>query len=178
MILRRLGLPGAWLVELEPQSDERGSFARTFCAREFAAAGLELSIVQSSLSWNPRRGTLRGLHWQAEPYGETKLVRCVRGAVYDLLVDVRPDSHTWREHVALELDADRRQAVLIPPGVAHGFLTLTDDCELHYSMSAFHVSDASRGARWDDPAFGLVLPAAVSVISERDRAWPDFPTAA
>ena len=174
MRFTRLGLPGAFLVELEPRSDERGAFARTYCAREFAAAGIDAPPVQGSLSWNPRRGTLRGLHWQAEPHAETKLVRCVRGAVYDVLVDVRPGSHTWREHLAIELDAEARQAVLIPPGVAHGFLTLTDDCELHYLMSEFHAPEAARGARYDDPAFGIVWPEEPRLVSDRDRAWPDF----
>ena len=174
MKFTRLGIPGAFLVDLEPHGDERGEFARTWCAREFAAAGIADVPVQASLSWNPRRGTLRGLHWQSEPHGETKIVRCVRGTVYDVLVDVRSDSHTWRDHLAVELDSVRRQAVVIPPGVAHGFLTLTDDCELHYLISEFHVPDAARGARWNDPAFGIVWPETPSVVSERDRGWPDF----
>ena len=169
-----LGIPGAYLVEIEPRADERGAFARTFCAREFAEHGLDGRLVQASLSTNARRGTLRGLHWQAEPHAEAKLVRCVRGRIYDLLVDVRPDSHIFRQHLAVELDAEARNAVYLPPGVAHGFLTLEDDCEVHYAMSEFHAPEAARGARWDDPAFGIVLPEPVAVISERDRSWPDF----
>lgn len=169
-----LGLPGAWLVEIEPREDERGSFARTFCAREFAAHGLATGFVQTSLSTNARRGTLRGLHWQAAPHAEAKVVRCVRGRVYDVLVDVRPESHTFRQHVAVELGADQRNAVYLPAGVAHGFLTLADDCELHYAMSEFHVAEAARGARYDDPAFGIVWPQPVRIVAERDRAWPAF----
>ncbi len=174
MKLVPLGLPGACLVGLEPHADERGFFARTFCARELAAAGLDVRVAQTSLSWNPRRGTLRGLHWQAPPHAEAKLVRCVRGRIYDVLVDVRPDSHAFRQHLAVELDADGRDAVYIPPGVAHGFLTLADDCEVHYQMSEFHAPEAARGARFDDPAFGIVWPAPLEVGSARDRAWPDF----
>lgn len=170
----RLGLPGAWLVEIEPHADERGAFARTFCAREFAERGLATAFVQTSLSLNSRRGTLRGLHWQAPPHAEAKLLRCVRGRVYDVLVDVRPDSHTYRQHVAFELAADARNAAYAPAGVAHGFLTLTDDCEVHYAMSAFHAPEAARGARYDDPAFGIVWPEPVQVIAERDRSWPAF----
>lgn len=174
MKLVRLALPGAFLVGLEPQADERGFFARTFCAREFAAAGLEPRLVQTSLSWNPRRGTLRGLHWQAAPHAEAKLVRCVRGRIYDVVVDIRPESHTFRQHVAIELDAEERNALYIPPGVAHGFLTLADGCEVHYQMSEFHAPEAGRGARHDDPAFGIVWPEPVAVVSARDLAWPDF----
>lgn len=174
MKLVRLGLSGAFLVELEPQADERGFFARTFCAREFAAAGLEPRLVQTSLSWNPRRGTLRGLHWQAAPHAEAKLVRCVRGRIYDVALDLRPESHIFRQHLAVELSADEGNAIYLPPGVAHGFLTLEDDCEVHYAMSVPHAPAAARGARYDDPAFGIVWPEEIRVISERDRSWPDF----
>lgn len=174
MKLVRLGIPGAFLVEIEPVADDRGFFARTFCAREFAAAGLETRLVQTSLSFNPRRGTLRGLHYQAEPHGEAKVVRCARGTIYDLLVDLRPDSHIFRQHLAIELSADARNAVYIPPGVAHGFLTLTDDCEVHYAMSEFFAPETARGVRWDDPAFGIVLPEPVRLISQRDAGYPDL----
>jgi dTDP-4-dehydrorhamnose 3,5-epimerase len=169
-----LDLPGAFRIELEPHSDERGFFARTFCAREFAAAGLDGRLAQASLSWNPRRGTLRGLHWQAEPHAEAKVVRCARGRIWDVLVDVRPGSPAFRRHVALELGAEDRAAVYIPTGVAHGFLTLEDGCEVHYQMSEFHAPEAARGARYDDPAFAIAWPAAVRVVSERDRSWPAF----
>jgi len=173
-----LAIPGAFLIELERFADERGYFARTFCERDFAAAGLAPRFVQTSLSWNPKRGTLRGLHWQAAPHEEAKLVRCVRGRIYDVLADVRTDSHAFRQHVAVELDADRRDAVYIPPGVAHGFLTLSADCEVHYAMSAFHEPAAARGVRWNDPAFGIVWPAPVEVISARDAGYPDLLPAA
>ena len=175
MKLVQLGIPGAFLVEIEPLVDDRGFFARTFCAREFAAAGLESRLAQTSLSFNPRRGTLRGLHYQVPPHGEAKVVRCVRGTIYDLLVDLRPESHTFRQHLAIELSADQRDAVYIPPGVAHGFLTRTDDCEVHYAMSEFFAPEAARGVRWNDPALGIVLPGPVRVISERDAAYPDLP---
>jgi dTDP-4-dehydrorhamnose 3,5-epimerase len=169
-----LGIPGAWLLELEPKSDERGFFARTFDAEELAARGLDGRVAQTSLSWNPRRGTLRGLHWQAEPHGEAKIVRCVRGTIYDLVADVREESHIFRQHLGIELSADERRAIYIPPGVAHGFLTLTDDCEVHYAMSMPYEPSAARGIRWDDPAFGIVLPEEVRVISDRDRTYPDL----
>lgn len=174
MKLSPLELPGVLLIELEPHADERGFFARTFCVREMEAAGANPRIVQTSMSWNPRRGTLRGLHWQAEPSAETKTVRCVRGRIHDVLVDVRPDSPAFRRHLAVELSDGLRNAVLVPPGVAHGFLTLTDDCEVHYAMSEFHDPAAARGARFDDPAFGIVWPAPIELVSERDRSWPDF----
>lgn len=170
-----LELPGAFRIEIEPHADERGAFARTFCAREFGERGLATAMVQTSLSVNSRRGTLRGLHWQAAPYAEAKLVRCVRGRIHDVLVDVRPDSPAFRRHVAVELTAEARNAVYIPAGIAHGFLTLDDDCEVHYAMSAYHVPESARGARFDDPAFGIAWPAPVEVISERDLAWPAFP---
>lgn len=174
MKLTELALAGVFRLDLEPLADERGFFARTFCARELAAAGIDVRVAQSSLSWNPRRGTLRGLHWQAPPHAETKIVRCARGRIHDVVVDVRPDSPTFTRHVGVELSADDRAALVIPPGVAHGFLTLEDACEVHYQMSEFYVPEAGRGARWDDPAFGIVWPGPVLVVSERDRGWPDF----
>ena len=129
-----LGIPGAFLIELERQSDERGSFARTFCASEFGERGLATSFVQTSLSVNPKRGTLRGLHWQEAPHGEAKLVRCVRGRVYDVALDLRKESHIFRQHLGIELSAAEGNALYLPPGIAHGFLTLEDDCEVHYAM--------------------------------------------
>jgi len=169
-----LPLAGAFRVELERHVDERGYFARTYCAREFAEAGLEPTVAQASISWNPRRGTLRGMHWQAAPHAEAKLVRCAAGRIHDVLVDLRPDSPTHLRHVAVELSAESGDALYVPPGLAHGFLTLTDDCQVHYQMSTFHEPAAGRGARWDDPAFGIVWPAPIAVVSERDRSWPGF----
>lgn len=174
MRFRPLALPGAFAIELERHEDERGFFARTFCARELAAAGLDPRLVQASLSWNARQGTLRGLHWQAAPHEETKIVRCVRGRIWDVIVDLRSGSPTCRRHLALELTADGREALYVPAGFAHGFLTLEDGCEVHYQMSEFHAPDCARGARWDDPAFAIPWPAPVAVVSERDRAWPPF----
>lgn len=174
MRLVGLALPGVYRIELEPHRDPRGMFARTFDVEHFAALGLATHYPQTSLSVSFRRGTLRGLHWQAAPHAEAKIVRCVRGRVHDVAVDVRPDSPTFRSHVAVELDAELRNALYLPAGVAHGFLTLTDDCEVHYAMSSVYAPEASRGARWDDPAFAIAWPAAVEVISERDLAWPAF----
>lgn len=169
-----LPLPGAFRVELERHADDRGYFARTYCAREFAAAGLEPAVVQASISWNARRGTLRGMHWQAPPHAEAKLVRCAQGRVHDVVVDLRPGSPTYLRHVALELSAAEGNALYIPPGLAHGFLTLVDGCQVHYQMSTVHAPEAARGARWNDPAFAIEWPAAVEILSDRDRTWPDF----
>jgi dTDP-4-dehydrorhamnose 3,5-epimerase len=169
-----LAVPGAYRIEIEPHVDERGLFARTFCERELAEGGLAARIVQTSISVNVRRGTLRGLHWQTAPHEEAKIVRCVRGRIWDVVVDVRRDSPSFRRWAAVELSADERNAVYLPEGVAHGFLTLVDDCEVHYAMSTFHAPGAARGARWDDPAFAIDWPAAVELVSERDRSWPPF----
>ena len=167
-------LAGAFVVELERHSDERGFFARTWCARELAEVGLPGEFVQGNVSFNRRAGTMRGLHWQADPHAEDKLVRVTAGAVWDVMVDLRPGSPTRLAHVGLRLDADNRTALYIPKGFAHGFLTLADDTEVVYEMSAFYVPEAARGARWDDPAFGIHWPAAVEVISERDAGYPDY----
>jgi dTDP-4-dehydrorhamnose 3,5-epimerase len=167
-------IAGAVLVEIEPHVDERGFFARTWCAEEFAREGLPSALTQSSVSWNERRHTLRGLHWQASPHGEGKLVRCTRGAIVDVVVDLRSESPTYLQHVAVDLDQDNRTALFIPPGLAHGFLTLVDGTEVAYQMDVAHVPDAARGARWDDPAFAISWPAAPAVISTRDRSYPDF----
>ncbi len=174
MIFAPTALPGAVIVELEPHSDERGFFARSWCAREFAAAGLPADLVQCNVSWNARRHTLRGMHWQAAPHQEAKVVRCTRGAILDVVVDLRPGSSTYLKHVAVRLDEENRRALLVPSGAAHGFLTLADGSEVFYQMSAFHRPEAARGARWDDPAFAIPWPAPPSVISERDRSYPDY----
>ena len=167
-------IEGAVVVDLERREDHRGFFARTWCTREFAAAGLSSVLAQCSISWNERRHTLRGMHWQALPYQETKLVRCTRGAILDVIVDVRPGSSTWLKPFAVELTAENRRSLLVPPGAAHGFLTLMDDTEVLYQMDAFHVPEAARGARWNDPVFGIAWPAAPAIISERDLTYPDF----
>jgi dTDP-4-dehydrorhamnose 3,5-epimerase len=169
-------LAGAYVIEPEPREDERGLFARTYCRDEFAAHGLNTTWVQCNVSYNRLRGTLRGMHWQAEPHGEVKLVRCTRGAAFDVIADLRPDSPTYRQWVGVELTADDRRAVYIPAGVAHGFQTLTDDTELFYQMSEFYYPGLASGARWDDPALGIEWPQAERrIIAERDRSFPDLP---
>lgn len=172
MIFRELDLPGAFLLEPERLEDERGFFARVFCRRELGDHGLETAVAQASLSYNRSRGTLRGMHWQAAPAAEAKLVRCVRGAVHDVIVDVRPDSPAFGLHAAVELDAENRLALYVPPGFAHGFQTLEDGTELLYQMSEVHAPEHARGFRFDDPAVGIRWPLPVSVISERDRSLP------
>jgi dTDP-4-dehydrorhamnose 3,5-epimerase len=169
-------LPGAWVIELEELADERGWFARTFDAEEFRARGLNPSVVQSNASFNARRGTLRGMHYQADPHGESKLVSCVRGAIFDVAVDLRPDAPTCSRWHGVELSAENHRAFYIPVGVAHGFQTLTDDCEVLYQMGHPYVPEAARAVRWDDPAFAIDWPAVDGdrVIAEKDRAYPDF----
>ena len=174
MIFEPTALGGAVLVHLDRHVDERGFFARSWCAREFAAAALPAEMVQCSVSWNEQRHTLRGMHWQAAPHGEGKLVRCTRGAILDVVVDLRPDSSTYLAHLAVRLDQDNRDALFIPPGLAHGFLTLMEGTEVFYQMDTAHMPEAARGARWDDPAFAVAWPARPAVISERDLSYPDF----
>lgn len=168
-------LPGAYVVELEPQFDERGYFARTWCEREFAQRGISMTVRQCNASVNRRRGTLRGLHYQASPHEEAKTVTCVRGAIHDVIVDLRRESSTFKRYVAVELTAENRRMLFVPPGFAHGFQTLADDTEVHYLISAFYAPESARGVRWDDPAFGIVWPPAEErIMSARDRAYPDF----
>ena len=174
MRFERTSLPGVWVVTPEPSHDERGLFARTWDQEEFAAHGLTPRLVQCSVSFSPRRGTLRGMHYQAAPHQETKLIRCVRGAIHDVVIDLRPGSPTFTRHLAVELRAGDYRMLYAPEGVAHGFLTLEDDTEVAYQMSELYRPDAGRGVRWDDPAFGIRWPERVQVISDRDRSYPDF----
>jgi dTDP-4-dehydrorhamnose 3,5-epimerase len=174
MIFRELTLPGVVEVKLEPNRDERGFFARSWCEREFAQHGLNPRLVQCNVSFNEHKSTLRGMHYQASPFGEAKLVRCTAGAIYDVVVDLRPQSATFKRWCALELTAANRDMLYIPEGVAHGFLTLADKTEIFYQMSEFYHPDLSRGVRWNDPAFGIEWPEPVAVISERDRTYSDF----
>lgn len=167
-------LAGAWFVDSEPHVDERGLFERLWCAREFTEHGLPASFVQCSRSLTSRRGTLRGMHWQARPHAEDKLVRCTKGSIWDVIVDLRPDSPTRLQHVALELNARRGRALLVPKGFAHGFQTLEDDVEVVYHMTEFYEPSAARGARWDDPAFGIRWPIPDPILNPRDAAYPDF----
>jgi len=174
VIFRPLEIPGLFVVEIEPAADERGFFARTYCAGTFAGRGLAPCDDQWSLSGNTRRGTLRGLHWQAAPHAETKLVRCVRGAVFDVAVDLRPESPTRGCHVGVTLTAETRAGLYIPEGFAHGFLTLEDDSEILYGISPAHQPAAARGARWDSPLLAIMWPFAPVIVSERDQALPEW----
>jgi dTDP-4-dehydrorhamnose 3,5-epimerase len=165
---------GAFLVEPEPVADERGFFARTWCREEFADHGLNPELAQANISFSHRRGTLRGLHLQAPPHAEAKLVRCTRGAIFDVAVDLRPGSPTYLAWSGAELTDANRAMLYVPEGCAHGFLTLTDASEVAYQMSAPYAPAAARGVRWNDPAFGIEWPGEVLVINERDRSYPDL----
>ena len=167
-------LPGAFRIDVTANVDERGLFARTFCARTFAEHGLPAAFVQCSTSLTARRGTLRGLHWQAPPQAEAKLVRCTRGRAFDVIVDLRARSPTFRQWASVELTAENRAAVLVPEGYAHGFQTLEDDTEILYQMTAFYAPELARGARWDDPAFAVRWPLAAPILSPRDAGFPPF----
>jgi len=168
----RTPLAGAWLIELEPHGDERGFFARTFCAREFEQAGLASAFVQCNVSLNVQRGTLRGLHYQRPPAAEIKLVRCTAGAILDVIVDLRPESATYRQHYAVELNARNRRALYVPELFAHGFQTLEDQTEVFYQMSAFYAPALAAGLRPSDPKLGIAWPLPVSCLSEKDQQWP------
>jgi len=172
MIFTESPLPGAFLVDIEPLADERGFFARSFCADEFAANGLGVEWRQCSVSFNARKGTLRGMHYQDAPYEEHKLVRCTAGAIFDVIVDIRPQSIGFRRWFGAELTAHNRRSLFIPPGYAHGFVTLSDDAEVYYMISVSHAPEQARGVRWNDPAFGIQWPLTPSVISSRDAAYP------
>jgi dTDP-4-dehydrorhamnose 3,5-epimerase len=165
-------LAGAFVVEVEPVADERGMFARSFCQQEFRERGLEAVVAQCNVSHNRKRGTLRGLHYQAPPHEEAKLVRCTRGAIWDVIVDLREGSKTRLQWFATELTADNRRALYVPRGFAHAFQTLGADSEVFYQMSEFYHAASARGIRWDDPAIGIRWPLANPILSERDRAYP------
>jgi dTDP-4-dehydrorhamnose 3,5-epimerase len=167
-------IKGVCEIQLEPKHDERGFFARTWCAREFESHGLNPKLVQCSISFNTYKGTLRGVHYQVSPYQEAKLVRCTRGAIFDVAIDLRPHSPTFKNWVSAVLTAELRNMLYVPEGCAHGFLTLENDTEVFYQMSEIFNPDSARGVRWDDPAFQIAWPAKVEQISERDRTCPDF----
>jgi len=167
-------IAGVVRVEAEPQTDARGGFARLHCPEEFAAAGIEFAPAQTSVSRNPHRGTLRGLHYQAAPHAETKLVRVTRGRVFDVAVDIRPDSPTHQRWVAAELSAENLVALFVPEGVAHGFLTLEPDTDVLYQIAPAYRPGHEAGVRWDDPAFAIDWPSRPAAISERDAAYPDY----
>ena len=174
MIFRTADLPGVMIIDPEVLSDERGSFARTYCTAEFARAGITFTTIQCNVSRNVRRGTLRGLHYQIAPAGEPKLVRCTRGAVFDVAVDLRPQSPFYCRWTAAELSAENGRALFIPEGCAHGFLTLADASEVFYQMGVAYAPELARGVRWNDPAFAIAWPFAPNVIAPRDAAYADF----
>ena len=174
MLFTKSQLEGAWLIEPEPIQDSRGWFARTFCEREFGEQGLETRFVQHSTSQNVSRGTLRGMHFQAPPHAEVKLVRCLTGAIYDVIVDLSPGSATYRQWRGFELSAANMRQLYIPKGFAHGFQTLEDDSEIDYLISEFYAPEASNGVRFDDSTFAIQWPLPVTVISDKDKAWADF----
>jgi dTDP-4-dehydrorhamnose 3,5-epimerase len=167
-------LKGAHIIELEKLEDERGYFARTWCQQEFLKNELDAALVQCNVSYNPRRGTLRGLHYQDPPYAETKLVRCTRGAIYDVIVDLRPDSQTFLQWISAELTADNGRMMYVPKGFAHGFQSLEDHSMVFYQVSEFYARDYCRGARWNDPQLNISWPHEVAVISPQDKGWGDL----
>ncbi len=167
-------LPGAFIIDIEPIEDERGFFARSWCRAEFAAHGLNPNLTQCNISFNRKKGTLRGMHYQIAPHPEAKLVRCTMGAIHDVIIDLRPASPTFKQHVAVVLTAANRKSIFIPEGFAHGFQALEDNTEVFYQMSEVYVPECARGVRWDDPVFGIQWPVAEPIISSRDQQFPDF----
>lgn len=174
MIFKLTDLPGAYVIEPERKEDFRGYFARTFCEKEFASLGLETHIAQCSVSFNQRKGTLRGMHYQVAPFEEVKVVRCIRGAIYDVIIDLRRNSPTFKKHLAVELDGRNGSALYVPAGFAHGFQTLADDSEVFYQMSQYYSADHARGVRWNDPTFAISWPEDERTILERDENYLDF----
>lgn len=174
MVFTATALGGAYLIEPERQTDERGFFARTWSRDEFDAHGLDPRIAQCSISFNTRKGTLRGMHYQTAPFAESKLVRCTRGAIYDVIIDLRPDSRTFTRWIAVELTAANRLMLYVPEGFANGFQTLEDETEVCYQISEEYSPQHGRGVRWDDPVFGIAWPAEPTIMASRDRAYPDY----
>ena len=174
MIFTETRLKGAYIIEPEKFEDERGFFARTFCRREFESHGLNPNVVQCNISYNKKKGTLRGMHYQIAPFEEAKLVRCTKGAIYDVIIDLRPTSSTYCQWISEELTEDNYRMLYVPEGFAHGFLTLSEDAEVFYQMSEFYMPEYARGIRWNDPSFNISWPIDVAVISEKDKTLPDF----
>lgn len=172
MIFTETRLKGAFLVDLEPRGDDRGFFARSFCQREFEAHGLKPLIAQANISFNYRQGTVRGLHFQFPPAAETKFVRCSRGAIVDVIVDLRPESPTWLQHVAVELTAENRRGLFVPERFAHGYQVLEDNTETTYQVGEFYTPAAESGLRYDDPRLAIAWPLPASDMSDKDRRWP------
>lgn len=167
-------LEGVFEIHLELKSDERGFFARSWCKQEFETHGLDSKLVQCNISFNARKGTLRGVHYQSPPHAETKVVRCTRGAIYDVVVDLRRHSRTYKDWIGVVLNSDNHHMLYVPEGCAHGFLTLQDQTEVFYQMSEFYYPESASGIRWDDPAFRIAWPSEARVISDRDRTYPNF----
>ena len=174
MIFRETAFKGAFVIEPEPKQDERGFIARSWCEEEFSSHGLNSTIAQCTISYNKKRGTMRGMHYQAAPHEEVKLVRCTMGAIFDVIIDLRPDSHTYVRHFTVVLSASNRHMLYIPEGMAHGFQTIEDDSEVFYQMSHKYEGGSARGVRWSDPLFGISWPPDNRIISERDQQYPDF----
>jgi dTDP-4-dehydrorhamnose 3,5-epimerase len=168
------GLKGGYLVDIERRVDGRGFFSRGWCRREFESQGLNPNLAQANIGFSDRKGTLRGMHYQVPPYQEAKLVRCTMGAIYDVVIDLRPDSATYRQWYGVELTADNRRMLYVPEGCAHGYETLVDDTEVFYQTSQFYAPECARGVRYDDPAFRVAWPSTVLVISDADRKWPFY----
>jgi dTDP-4-dehydrorhamnose 3,5-epimerase len=174
ILFTKTGLQGAFVIEMEKHVDRRGYFARTYCEHEFTSHGLKSGFVQCSVSFNKIKGTLRGMHFQAGPYGEAKVIRCTRGAIYDVIIDLRLGSPTFKQHFTIVLSAENGTMLYVPEGFAHGFQTLEDNTEVFYQMSQFYTPDHARGVRWNDPAFGIEWPEDERMILERDQSYPDF----
>lgn len=174
MIFSPIPLKGAFVLELEERGDERGFFARSFCQKEFQEHGLNPRIAQCSISWTGKRGTLRGMHYQVAPFEEVKIVRCTRGRVYDVIIDLRPTSETFKRYFAVELSGVNHKQIYVPEGFAHGMQVLEDDSEVFYQVSEFYSPECSRGVRWNDPAFGIEWPISNPIMIDRDRNYQDF----
>lgn len=167
-------LPGAFIIDLEKRFDERGFFARTFCANEFAAHGLKTNMVQGNMSLSKLKGTLRGMHYQVDGAEEAKLIRCTKGAILDVIIDIRKDSPTYCQHIAVELNDENHTMLYVPEGFAHGFITLVDNIEVSYQVSQFYTPGKEKGIRWNDPLFGINWPIANPIVSEKDAVHPDY----
>ncbi len=174
MKFEKTKLEGAYIVDLNLLQDDRGFFSRIFCRKEFEQHGLIPDIMQGNMSWNKTKGTLRGMHYQHDPYQETKFIRCTRGAIYDVIIDLRKDSPTYKQHIGVELTADNRRALFVPKDFAHGFITLQDDTEVFYLVSQSYQPGSEGGIRWDDPQFQIQWPLSPSCISPKDASWPDY----
>lgn len=175
MKFTQTGIEGAFVIEIEPHLDDRGFFARAWCRREFEKRGIQFEFVQANIAFSKEKGTLRGMHFQNAPHAEAKFLRCVKGEIFDVIIDLRPDSPTFKHWFGIELTAENHKIIFIPEGFAHGYLTTAADTEVFYLVSAFYSPDAEGGVRWDDPAFGIEWPMVGNLtMSEKDRSWPDF----